>query len=1038
MKNKLIHGFLAAVIFLTSAGAFVSCTDSDEDRMQELQQQLLRDTLFVHKVLGEQIDSLEAIKKRMAALEAACRANCQNIQNQLANYVTISQLDQAKLEIYNKFDNYYVKNEVIQIINSSIAAADVYTKSQVENLIKNKLASYYTQAEIDYLLSKLADADDVFTKDDILNLLTDQKDYIDSQIQDFVKKEDVATVVLTQIQDANSDITKAIESQIVNEIRNGEFGTNGQNMTIDQIADAVSALEQAVSKAQADATEALTWVNNNKDAFEALKNDVANIKENYVTKDVFNALQDVVNDLASSQAVMQSKLANVEATANAAIAQANANSTAISTLQQRTDSIISVISQKNPDLNIRIDSLAREGAKLADKVKADSILADQLVKDLANLMNKADSVITLRIDSIVNALGNQNIKFEEIETAYQAADQALQDQINDLNTKVSELTERVEAVENALSDIVSTFKNAFAKLITSIVIQGTTNPILGELAMPLDVQSNILAAYYGYAKIGMTFPSRNSLAFSDADTDYPRFTAKDLEMLGDFETIDLVKDQKLIIEKEDNAGTLYLTVNPNTVDFEGTEFTLVNSLDEEAGIKLGELQHSSHKLDFGFNYTRAAANNAFYEAPASLVFPSEATPKIDVSEVKDAASAVKKLLTRSDSNHDKVNAKNLATSVLKAVGSFSLDRYGVKATWSDSLGEHSTYSAYNIAAVAWRGLPYSFAKDFSPSHVPGISRVENIIGRVINGIKVRLPNKTIDLTEFTVPNITLKSLDDEMIAQFEITLSMDTTVLKDFGDGPYVITVPAQDVKDESGNVIGTYPGTSITITELKQQNITFTRTVDLKDAVKDLYDEMQEPIADVNNLIDSINDYVKDVKKYLELVNKLQTVPDKLDKIKDKIDTYLEKFNDIAVRFMTPNKYLQPVLLCRTGNGVARMGGSKYLPTIASSNRLNVVPTSYTAELLAPAYKKFLGVTNVYDSNDVRLNAQETGGIYRMALEHANQGEFKKVIDGNIHQVEFAADPRYNGKGLVYEILYICLDYNGKMAAKKYYVKVK
>ena len=90
-------------------------------------------------------------------------------------------------------------------------------------------------------------------------------------------------------------------------------------------------------------------------------------------------------------------------------------------------------------------------------------------------------------------------------------------------------------------------------------------------------------------------------------------TAKDLEML-DVTPIRIDADE-MIIGEEGNAGTLYMTVNPNTVDFSGTSFSLVNSQDEFSGVTLDTITKSDEVLNFGYS---RAANNGFYEAKAIM------------------------------------------------------------------------------------------------------------------------------------------------------------------------------------------------------------------------------------------------------------------------------------------------------------------------------------------------------------------------------------------------------------------------------------
>jgi hypothetical protein len=97
------------------------------------------------------------------------------------------------------------------------------------------------------------------------------------------------------------------------------------------------------------------------------------------------------------------------------------------------------------------------------------------------------------------------------------------------------------------------------------------------------------------------------------------------------------------------------------------------------------------------------------------------------------------------------------------------------------------------------------------------------------------------------------------------------------------------------------------------------------------------------------------------------------------------------------------------------------------------LVPTSYTAEILAPAYKKLVGVTNVY-SMDRTKNAQVDGGEYLSVLKDANaKAGVAEVLDGDTQLVDFSAK-----KGYIYEVTYTSVDFSGMVVAKKYYVTVK
>ena len=75
-------------------------------------------------------------------------------------------------------------------------------------------------------------------------------------------------------------------------------------------------------------------------------------------------------------------------------------------------------------------------------------------------------------------------------------------------------------------------------------------------------------------------------------------------------------------------------------------------------------------------------------------------------------------------------------------------------------------------------------------------------------------------------------------------------------------------------------------------------------------------------------------------------------------------------------------------------------------------MPTTYTYELLAPAYKKFITVTN-----------------HKMSGTNLN-----KVINGDVRNVTITGLK----SGETYNILYEAVDYNGKVAARQYKLVVE
>jgi len=1136
---------------VASMGSVVSCTDAEEDRFAEFQNAIARDSIFVREVFSQQYDSLQALRVRLAAVEAMCRTNCQNIQNQLAQYVTIATFNQYQTNLNNTLVNYYTKAEVEsklaslntdvqnlinQAVSGYVKTADLtaalqnyFTQDQINTMlsqyatnaqIAQELLKYYTKQEVDAMMAAKANASDVYTRDQVYTKAEVQalinaivipampdvytKTEVDNKIKDFIKSEDVVTIVLAQVQDAQSAISQAITNNVMQAARTWKYGSSANQMTVDQLVDAVTLLETTANKAKADAQEALTWVNNNKQVFnqygidiEALKTqvanlggditnintlisnlqtkvtnlegdlttvqtDVQNIKNNYVTTTVFNELSNTVAGLQTAVTGLTTKLTTVETTANEAYSRANANKTAIQALRVRTDSVINVLNGKNADLTRRIDSLATEGAALATTVETNKQEAERLIGEVNTALDEAKAAIKQRIDSLANVTNLMDVKFNELTTAYQAADTQLQNQINDLSTDIATLDAELTNVKNDLLALTNTFRNTMAKLITSVIIQGTENPILGEAALPVNLQSNILAGYFGYAKGGVTFPSIDDDTDYAFEADFDNITAKDMAMLGNIETVTYRKNEVLIGDNNDNAGTVYLTINPNTANFEGTKFELVNSRDEAAGITLGAVKPSTHTLKFGYAWTRA--NNAFYEAPAMITNPAQAMPKFDLESAKEAAKAVKEILARRGS--DKANATTVAKALAENMRALAVDRYGVKATWTDDEGEHSAYSNYNVAAVAMRGMSFGFAKEYQFDHIPGIGKFENLIGKVIDKIKVKFPRITKDIKELPTTQIKLINLSNTLVGTFNVTVNIplqnltlnnvpltlsDITAIAagtEIAIDPITVVIPAH-MDPATGIMVPAVTKTydKIVITDDLKANISTTVDmtvpyelsgiqVDITDQVNAIYQSMQTalPLNDLNSMITWLNEYLDDAQRLIKFYNKYND----LDPLKDKLFEYLDKISNKFGRFFSPNKYLQPVMFVRSADGIGRMSQGLYLPTVSSSNTMTLIPTSWTAEIIAPAFKKFIAVTNVYDSADLSKSAQTAGGDYKSALDAANTGDFKKVLNGDRQKITFQADSRFNGRGYIYEVLYSALDYDGKIVARKFYVKVK
>jgi hypothetical protein len=121
--------------------------------------------------------------------------------------------------------------------------------------------------------------------------------------------------------------------------------------------------------------------------------------------------------------------------------------------------------------------------------------------------------------------------------------------------------------------------------------------------------------------------------------------------------------------------------------------------------------------------------------------------------------------------------------------------------------------------------------------------------------------------------------------------------------------------------------------------------------------------------------------------------------------------------------------LLYSNSSSLGQVSASQAAPSVITRNSEGkaeavLYATSYSAELVVPAYKKYVAVYK-YNSSSKTWEAYEAGN-----KAGYNTG---KVISGDAIRVGFHAEDA----GL-YKIAYQALDYNGKVAGRCYYIRVK
>lgn len=566
---------------------------------------------------------------------------------------------------------------------------------------------------------------------------------------------------------------------------------------------------------------------------------------------------------------------------------------------------------------------------------------------------------------------------QDLIKAFEAADDHLQGQIDALNM-------RVDSLKQDIQNILGTLK----KQITGVIIQAAYSPVLGNGSLPFGIQTNLLAAYAGKATKEVDyFPSVYDEDYADSTTVLTSGDEAYLRSLGFWPEIDrpLKKGDYIISDKAGNAGKLYVTVNPTNVDFTGTNFDLVNSKGQVSLMTLENLNGCDEVLNFG--WTRSAnvdkaSSTGFYVANATVAKEDIAALSANVN-TKMFEKAFKEELN-SMKNGTALVSYSAAMDLARAVYSSlePLQRFGVRAQWEDTLGIRSYTSAFDIAATVVAPLGFGFTiPDSKYTRFP-----------VFN--TEYLKNKFHIKGDFS-----LQVIKDKETAEKKIWLVVLNSFLVGSEWNADHTTLEGYHCYEQQGYVY-------IDVTPLYQEVYG-----DLETALT----PYQDVVAQANKRIDWVVSYIDRYNKYATKANKF---------------------------IRNANNLLQPVLLWCDGQNFGQLGGmvsGNYAvgTIVPAGGAVALVPTTYTLELLAPAYKKSVICTNVYKNGQT---AQQGVSEMETALKNVNEalkaGKFD-LFEGQSLKNEFIFEAKSEYEGMTFEFAYTALDYAGKIAGRKFYLTV-
>ena len=610
----------------------------------------------------------------------------------------------------------------------------------------------------------------------------------------------------------------------------------------------------------------------------------------------------------------------------------------------------------NTQLNESIGALGDRATALEEAVDK---INGQLPAELAKLNQAIQDIAELKtkskeVDELQKKLDELNEKLYG-KLAGEGDINTLKDAIDTINGQLKTMSEQLDAIYAILNNNVS-----------GIVIQATDCPVTGyENAAFLGSQANILSAYWGIPASG--------------DEEFE------------------VEGGKLI---KSDAGNIYININPANVDPSNITFRLVDSQGNDApGFKLGAPVVTDKVLKYGI--TRATSANGFYAIPVECTDPQNDGLDMNKGQLKEAAKNV--LAKLQDPKSTSLSLSGLASALYSNLNN-QLTAYGVQASWKqkDQNGnevEKVVTSEIKLAAFAVKPLSFDFLANNSKLDNLSLDRfmlptnlsekLKGISGLDFNNIIDPSTGKTIEVaTIVAVPGVKIVPNGNDL----DIIQISDGKVLNTIKNAS--IEGEEKEVnKDISIEVNGSTGSTTLT---------TYIYQIKVKD------DTMKDLITDLNK---NLSTTLGPVKTALDWAN---TLAGKYDQNVAKVNNLIKKVEGVIKNV---NKYLQPAIMFKADNGSWNFvsTGSHFATSFVGVGATPLVATSYTAELLAPAYKKQLYVKEA--GAEILVNGKAT----------------KSAFNGQIQKVVFNASKAGN-----YTIVYKAIDYSGKVVEKNFYVTVK
>ena len=553
--------------------------------------------------------------------------------------------------------------------------------------------------------------------------------------------------------------------------------------------------------------------------------------------------------------------------------------------------------------------------------------------------------------------------------------------IEDFMNLVNQIPTFVQTAKQKLAELEGQDKLLNAridKLVTSVKVDMVSNPIYGTFNTPFGIKSYVLAGFVG----------------------------------GQIEKADFNGVKVGGLAASFDAGNVYLTVNPAEVDAEGWRLNLVGR-DGKPAPGCGNLVLVADNTPVTTISTRASNGLGGYVAAAELDDAAAAKVDIDKEGLKDVAKNVLGKLR----GQEALDITKAVRTIYNQFNNIIPQYYAIKCQVKDGETKTKTYvSDYNIAAVTIKPLSYTtnIGVVGEKVNIPQIPYLQDKLGAVIT--KIENPEA-----------ITLDQFGDITFAIYDWSFSQSVhrwnigTVNEDgYGDrwdnpqswiqeeeGQYWLYINTYAEYDNEH--AGTNPGgdwtyedhlvtnrvIKIPVKSVEENGNILTVTVGpegVEQLSEDLNGVITGVVGDVNSMIDKAYDLAGNFDtKVIKRLNKI------ISAINSKLDN--------------ANQYLQPIMLAAGQGEAMRLSEVAAVPSVFDSKGVAnpsvvLIPTSYTAELLAPSYKKSIKV------NGTQVNVANLDGATKTV---------SATLKSGLNTIEYST-----------------MDFYGNVVNKNYYIYVK